>query len=123
MFLDDPTRLRHMRDAAKDALAFVEGRRRVDLDSDRQLTLALVKCVEIVGEAASVITDETKAKAPETPWPQIRGMRNRLIHAYYEIDLDVLWNTVTNDLPSLLESVERMLASVDPGSGRDDAEP
>lgn len=63
MFLDDPTRLRHMRDAAKDALAFVTGKQRADLSSDRQLTLALVKCIEIVGEAASAITDETKAKS------------------------------------------------------------
>jgi uncharacterized protein with HEPN domain len=109
-----------MRDAAKDALAFATGRQRSDLDGDRQLTLALVKCIEIVGEAASAITDETKAKAPEMPWPQIRGMRNRLIHAYYEIDLDVLWDTITRDLPPLLNSVEKMLSSVDSDAGRED---
>lgn len=96
MFLDDPTRLRHMRNAAKDALAFVTGKQRSDLDGNRQLMLALVKCIEIVGEAASATTDETKVTAPDVPWPQIRGMRNRLIHAYYEIDLDVLWDTVTS---------------------------
>jgi uncharacterized protein with HEPN domain len=121
MFLDDAIRLRHMGDAAKDALAFVEGKQRSDLEGDRQLTLALVKCIEIVGEAASAITDDTKARAPEIPWPQIRGMRNRLIHAYYEIDLDVLWDTVTNDLPTMLASVEKMLFSEDPSSGPKDA--
>jgi uncharacterized protein with HEPN domain len=109
MYPDDSTRLRHMRDAAREALAFAEGKQRADLDKDRQLALAILKCIEIVGEASAAISIETTSRYPEIPWRQIRGMRNRLVHGYYEIDLDVVWDTVTHNLGLLLRELERIV--------------
>jgi uncharacterized protein with HEPN domain len=107
---DDRIRLRHMLDAAREAVSFTEARSRADLDSDRMLVLSLVKSIEIVGEAASRVTAETQRQNPEIPWQDIVGMRNRLIHAYYDIDLDRVWDTVLDDLPPLITSLQRLTA-------------
>lgn len=107
---DDDARLRHMLDAADDAARFVVGRTRKDLDSDRMLALALVKCIEIVGEAASRLSDAGKARAPSLPWPDIVGMRHRLIHAYYDVDLDRVWDTITVDLPVLTAALREAVS-------------
>jgi uncharacterized protein with HEPN domain len=109
MYPDDSARLRHMRDAAHEALAFAEGRQRSDLNTNRQLALAILKCIEIVGEASAAIGAETTSRYPEIPWRQIRGMRNRLVHGYYEIDLDVVWDTVAHDLGPLVAALERIV--------------
>jgi uncharacterized protein with HEPN domain len=106
MFIDDDIRLRHRRDAAKDALSFVENKPRSALDTNRMLTLSLVKCIEIIGEAASQITKQRQAEYPQIPWSKIVGMRNRLIHAYFDIELDIVWDTVTQALPPLLDQLE-----------------
>ena len=111
MYPDDATRLRHMRDAAREALGFVEGKQRSDLDSDRQLALALCKCIEIVGEAASHVTLETRRRCPEIPWPQIAGMRNRLIHAYFHVDLNIVWDTVAHNLVPLVAALDKITAA------------
>jgi uncharacterized protein with HEPN domain len=108
--LPDTIRLRHMLDAARDAMAFAAGRARADLDHERMLTLALVKCIEIIGEAATNVTDETRRQAANVPWLQIVGMRHRLIHAYYDVNLDVVWATVTEDLPPLVAAIEAILS-------------
>ena len=96
-----------MLDAAREAIGFARGRTRRDLDDDRQLVLALVKAVEIVGEAAYQVSDETRLGLPDIPWRDIVGMRHRLVHAYFDINLDVLWRTLQDDLPLLLEELER----------------
>jgi uncharacterized protein with HEPN domain len=100
---DDDARLRHMLEAARDAMGFMEDCSREDLDRDRKLALAIVKCIEIIGEAAAKVTAETRQSNPSIPWPAIVGMRNRLIHGYFEIDLDRVWNTVRINLPPLVE--------------------
>ena len=115
MYPNDEIRLRHMRDSAAEALSFVEGKTRRDLDTDRQLVLALTKSIEIIGEAASRMSRSLVEAHPAIPWPQIRGMRNRLIHAYFEVDLDILWDTVTHNLPPLLAALEQILAPEDRG--------
>lgn len=99
---EDAVRIRHMIDAAKTSLLFVEGRQRGCLDEDRMLLFALVRAIEIVGEAASRITLETRSAAPAVPWTAIIGMRNRLVHAYFDIDRDILWKTVTEEIPPLV---------------------
>lgn len=94
-----------MRDAAQEALSFAQGRTRADLDSDRQLVLSLVKDVEIIGEAAYQVSSGTRDALPEIPWEDIIGMRHRLVHAYFDINLNILWKTVQEDLPYLLDKL------------------
>ena len=105
----DRVRLRHMADAMDAAIRFVEGRNRSDLESDKMLLFALVRAIEIVGEAASKISDEARAEMPELPWASIVGMRHRLVHAYFEINRDILWTTVTEAVPPLAEHLKALL--------------
>lgn len=98
----DAVRLRHMIDAIESAQRFACGRQRSDLDDDEMLLFALVRAVEIIGEAAARMSAETREKLPEIPWASLSGMRNRLVHAYFEVDRDILWTTVTEALPPLL---------------------
>src|SRR5437868_6522736 len=95
---DDRVRLQHMLDAAHQALAFVAGRARDDLDRDLQLTLALTRLVEIVGEAAKNVSASERERLPQIPWRAIAGTRDRLAHAYFDVDLDQLWQIVSTDL-------------------------
>jgi len=108
---DDLVRLQHMRDAAREAIAFAKGKPRAALDSNRMLALSLVKDLEIIGEAASQVTEPTQATYPQLPWRNIIAMRNRLIHGYFDIDLDRVWDTLTTDLPPLVEALESILHS------------
>ena len=106
---NDRVRLHHMLDAACEALGFAAGRHRRDLDTDRMLVLALVKSIEIIGEAGARVSIEGRDATPEVPWPEIVGMRNRLVHAYFDVDLDVVWKTVRHDLPPLVEALQAAL--------------
>lgn len=95
-----------MRDAARDAVSIAEGRTRSDLDSDRQLVLALSHAVQIIGEAANQVSDASREAAPHIPWVLIINMRHRIVHDYYRIDLDVLWQTVQEELSDLITQIE-----------------
>ncbi len=106
----DCIRLQHMLDSARDAMAISAGRDRGDLDRDRGLVLALVKCVEIIGEAANNITPETRDRLPEIPWIAIIAMRHRLVHGYFQINLDTVWKTLEEDLPPLIFALERIVS-------------
>jgi len=98
-----------MLDAAREAVSFVEGKKRSDLDADRMLTLSVLKCIEIIGEAASKVTKQSRDRQTEIPWANIVGMRNRLTHVYFDIDLDRVWDTVTDDLPPLITTLEETI--------------
>lgn len=102
---DDGVRLHHLVESAETAIRFVEGRERADLDDDEMLRLALTKLVEIVGEAAKQVTSATRSQFPAVPWSAAARMRDRLVHHYFDIDLDVLWTTIRTDLPALLEAL------------------
>ena len=97
----DRWRLQHMADAAELAVGFIAGRAKADLLSDPMLRLALTRAVEIVGEAAAQVSAEGRAAWPDVPWSQIVGMRNRLVHAYFDVDTAILWDTVELALPTL----------------------
>jgi len=97
-----------MLDSALEAISFAKGKTRKSLESDRMLVLSLVKSIEIIGEAASKVTDEFRLNYEQIPWISIINMRNRLIHAYFDIDLDILWNTVIEDLPPLIDKLETL---------------
>jgi uncharacterized protein with HEPN domain len=113
MNVPDRIRLQHMLDATTEALSFSEGRTRADLDVDRMLLLALVKDIEIIGEAAAKVSREGQIECPELPWVDIISMRNRLIHAYFDINLDLVWETVQQDLPFLIAEIQRILDTVE----------
>ena len=109
MWKDDRIRLQHMLDVANEALGFIQDKHRSDLDKGRMLVLSLVKELEIIGEAASKVSDEIRSQNSAIPWQDISGMRNRLIHAYFDVNLDVIWSTVTKDLPFLKAELEKIL--------------
>lgn len=106
----DIIRLRHMLDAAREAVGFIRDKSRTDLEHDRMLVLALVKALEIVGEAAFQTSSATRERIPDIPWEDIIGMRHRLVHGYFDFNLDILWNTAQHDLPPLIALLERFLS-------------
>ncbi len=110
---EDIVRLRHMLDAAEEALDFARGRSRADLDTDRMFARAVVQDIEIVGEAAGAVSRETQGLYLDIPWAAITAMRNRLIHAYFDIDLDRVWDTLVDDLPSLVPELRRIVRGQD----------
>ena len=106
---DDRIRIQHMLDAADEATVFAANRGRKDLEEDRMLTLALIRSIEIIGEAGARVSEAGRREIPEIPWHDSISMRNRLIHAYFDVDLDVVWATVRNDLPPLTIALRRAL--------------
>jgi uncharacterized protein with HEPN domain len=104
----DIIRLKHMLDCAKSALNLVKSRTFDDMVNDRMFRMALIKEIEILGEAATKISDETRKQLPDIPWKPIIGMRNRLVHVYYDINLKVLWSTANYNVPKLIEELEKI---------------
>lgn len=98
-----------MLDAARKALSFIEGVAEHSFGGDRKLILSLVKEIEIIGEAAGRVSSPTRSRVPAIPWQDVVDMRNHLIHAYHDVDLNVLWDTVTKDLPPLVSALEAVL--------------
>lgn len=110
---DDAVSLCQMLDHIEESIALVEGRTRADVESDRVLFLALLKLVEIVGEAATRISDPMQAAHPEIPWREMIGTRNRLIHGYDAVDCDILWEIVSTDFLPLVEQIKALLSNSD----------
>jgi uncharacterized protein with HEPN domain len=106
---DDAIRIRHMIEAAQTAQRFVALRQRADLDANEMLRYAVVQAIQIVGEAASKVSTETRAATPSVPWARITGMRNRLVHGYTDIDAEVVWKTATEEIPALLPPLISLL--------------
>jgi uncharacterized protein with HEPN domain len=102
-------RLRHMLDACQKALRFTRGKLRKDLDDDEQLTLALVRLIEILGEAAAKVTPDVQVRYTSIPWKEIIGTRNRLIHGYEDVNLDILWQIISSDLPPLENELQAII--------------
>jgi uncharacterized protein with HEPN domain len=95
--------------AARDAVRFTTGRSRSDLDQDALLRRALINCVQEIGESAARMTPAGRARAADVPWGQIVATRNILVHAYFKVDLNILWLVAERDLPPLIIAVERVL--------------
>ena len=107
---EDMNRLYHIWAAATEAVGYAQGRHRRDLDSDRPIQHSMVRLLEIVGEAASCISLPFREAHPEIPWSLMVGMRNRMIHAYFNVNLQIVWDTVTESLPPLITCIEPILA-------------
>ncbi|MEI6725379.1 MAG: HepT-like ribonuclease domain-containing protein [Actinomycetes bacterium] len=105
----DATRLRHMLDASLEAIELAAERDGSQLENDRTASLAIVRLVEIVGEAAAKVSADTRSGLPEVPWREMLDMRNRVIHAYMDVDLDIVAATIRDDLPPLADTLRRVL--------------
>lgn len=103
--------IHHMLDHASEAAEMVENRSRKELDTNRMLNLALVRLVEIIGEAANRIPDEFQTMHSDLPWREIIGMRNRLVHGYDTVDLDILWQILQTDIPPLIDQLEQIVST------------
>ncbi|WP_435009347.1 HepT-like ribonuclease domain-containing protein [Tundrisphaera lichenicola] len=109
---DDLTYLKHMRDYAAEAVSFTRDRRRADLDTDRMLMLAVCRLLEMMGESACQLPASFRERETEIPWKQIIGVRHRLVHAYDQVDLDIIWNIAIGDLPPLIAALDRVLSEM-----------
>jgi uncharacterized protein with HEPN domain len=107
----DEVALRDMLREAQQAILFAKGHQREELETNPLLTYALERAVEIVGEAATKISDEIRQNHQEIPWRNIVGMRNILIHSYGEVNLDILWEVVTHNYPELVMLIKQILPS------------
>lgn len=109
MSRNDEVCVRHILDAAREAVEFADSRTRTDLDTDRQLNLSLIRLLEVIGEASRGISTQFREAHPGVAWKKMIGMRDRLIHGYFDVNFDVVWQTVTEDLPSLIAQMEKIL--------------
>ncbi len=108
---NDLVRLHHIVDTIHEATAFSQSRSYNELYSDRMLNLSLVRLLEIIGETARGISRECRASYPEVVWGKMAGMHDRLAQGYFDIDLDVVWQTVTSELPPLLSQLESIISA------------
>jgi uncharacterized protein with HEPN domain len=102
----DAARVNHMLEAARKASQIISGKTQDELASDEVSTLATLRLLEILGEAAKAISDDVRQRNPDILWREIARTRDRLIHAYFDVDLDIVWNILTVDLPPLITSLE-----------------
>jgi uncharacterized protein with HEPN domain len=98
-----------MLQSAQIARNYVAGRSQNELETDLQLQDAVVRRLLIIGEAAKRVSESTQKALPAIPWAAINGMRNRLVHEYDEIDLDIVWSTIMNSLPILILELEKIV--------------
>lgn len=106
---NDYVRLIHIREAAEKAIKFVDGKTRASLDEDDVLVFALIHAFTIIGEAANSITETFRAEHPQIQWTPMIGMRHRIVHVYFDVDLDIVWDTATKNLPALLNALNDVL--------------
>lgn len=107
----DLNRLSHMVDAAKAVLQHIHNKKQADLEKNRLLIGGVIRELLLIGEAANAISAQSRAKMPNIPWKEVIGMRNQLIHAYFEISYKIIWMTVTEDIPKLIAELEKILNS------------
>ncbi|HRF97562.1 MAG TPA: DUF86 domain-containing protein [Aggregatilineales bacterium] len=110
---NDRIRLQHILDATDEVISFLGDKNRDIFNDDRLLQLALTRLIEIIGEAANHVSDSIRDHYPQVAWSKIRGMRNRLTHAYFEVDLDLLWFTITQSVPELNQQIKSILIKWD----------
>lgn len=106
---DDKIRLRHMYDACQKVVAFCKGCSLESFCADEKLSLAVVRLLEVVGEAAVQISDNFQEQHPEIPWREISGTRNRLIHGYFDVDMRIVWQIASTDIPALFEQLKTLV--------------
>ena len=103
---DPLIRVQHMFERAREAVEMTRGLSRSEMDTDRMLNLALVRLMEVIGEAASRVPEDFRSQHSQVPWRDITDLRNRLVHGYDSVDFDRLWTIIRDDLPPLIEQLE-----------------
>ena len=88
---------------------YVSGTSRQAFLRNTQLQDSVVRRIEIIGEAAGRVSQKFRDENPDVPWSEMRGMRNRVIHRYDDIDMDIVWETVEQDIPRLIAKLERLV--------------
>jgi len=106
---DNQVYVQHMIDTANKALSFVEGVSREDFDNNELLRLSLTHLLQIIGEAARRVSPDFRENYPTIPWQAVVGMRSKVVQDYLNVDEDIVWNTVKNDLPLLVKELEKIL--------------
>lgn len=99
-----------------DAIAAIEryrDREKATFEQDELLQVWFLRHLQIIGEAARALPEEVRSLAPGIPWGKIIGMRNVLVHGYFEIDVDIVWDAATRDVPALKPAVERLLEELE----------
>lgn len=109
---DDETRLGHILEAAREAVGYVAAIDRATFEASRPLQHAVVRCIEIVGEAEARLSPGLREANPQIPWPRIIATRNRIVHAYFDVDMDIIWTTATVELPTLIHETEKSRAQL-----------
>ena len=105
MASDDSLYVRHIVEAGEQVASYAAGHVRADLDREPLLRDGLIRQIEIIGEAARRLSDDFRSRYPGVPWRDIIAMRNRLIHAYAGVNLDLVWETVQQDIPELVATL------------------
>ena len=108
---DDSVYLRHIIDSCERIERYMEGVSKDKFFETELLQDAVIRQLEIMGEAASNLSDDLRLSNPQVPWRQIIGLRNRVIHAYFEVNLQIIWEIIKGDLPVLKQEIERILGS------------
>jgi uncharacterized protein with HEPN domain len=104
--------LEDIRSAAQKARAFTAGMTYGAFAADEKTAYAVVRALEIIGEAAKRVPDEIRDKSPDTPWRSMAGIRDKLVHDYVSVNLEIVWKTVTDDLPTLLSQIEELIDGI-----------
>ena len=104
--------LKDIFDSINDIADFIEGMSFEEFKRDKKTIYAVVRCIEVIGEATKKIPRTLKDKHQGTPWKKMAGMRDRLIHEYFGIDVEILWKTAREDIPSLKQSIQNILESL-----------
>ena len=108
----DIARLKHMLESAEAVLSFSKGKKRTDLDKDQLFLFGVLRGLEIIGEAAGKVSKKTQNVYPNLPWKQLVGMRNRLIHAYFDVDNDRIWKTIKEYIPSFIVQLRKTISDL-----------
>jgi uncharacterized protein with HEPN domain len=106
---DDSTALRQMLEFAELVINHCAGKSSEDLSDDEVLQAAVMRWIELIGEAANRVSRDTQRKHPSIPWSDIIGTRNRILHGYDEVNLQILWDTINDDIPALVSTLRKIV--------------